>query len=201
MRAGPIACNRYPAKNLSKHLPQPAFCKWASNIQPTKSSGFCGPALFSLPCASRARADEETHRHRALRAAPSLPTAVRAASSLPPAVRPPPRSLRQCRAPQNPLHKSLKNPHHHHAGGGNRQAPQQEKTPSAPPSKAPSVQTAPSVTDEPPAPANEPRRQDQPAAGAGGWAARAAAQDLRRVRAAGDQRPDGDAVREGGDRR
>ena len=139
VRAGPIACNRYPAKNLSKHLPQPAFCKWASNIQPTKPSGFCRPALFSLPCASRARADEETHRHRALRAAPSLPTAVRAASSLPPAVWPPPRSLRQCRAPQNPLHKRLKNPHHHHAGGGNRQAPQQQKTTSAPPSKTPSV--------------------------------------------------------------
>jgi len=63
------------------------------------------------------------------------------------------------------LHKSLKNPHHHHAGGGgNKQAPQQLKTPSAPPSKVPSVQTAPSVTDEPPAPADEPRRQDQPAA-------------------------------------
>ena len=114
VRAGPIDCNRYPAKNLSKHLLQPAFCKWASNIQPTKPSGFCRPALFSLPCASRARADEETHRHRGLRAAPSLP----------PAVRPPPRSLRQCRAPQNPLHKRLKNPHHHHASGGNRQAPQ-----------------------------------------------------------------------------
>ena len=77
---------------------------------------------------------------------------------------PPPPSLRRYRAPQNPLHKSLKNPHHHHAGGGNRQAPQQQKTPSAPPSKAPSVQTAPSVTDEPPAPADKPRRQDQPAA-------------------------------------
>ena len=63
------------------------------------------------------------------------------------------------------LHKSLKNPHHHHAGGGgNKQAPQQQKTPSAPPSKAPSVQTAPSVTDEPPAPADEPRPQEQAAA-------------------------------------
>ncbi|XP_062203136.1 BTB/POZ domain-containing protein At3g50780-like isoform X2 [Phragmites australis] len=55
------------------------------------------------------------------------------------------------------LHKSLKNPHHH--GGGNKQQPQQQyKTPSAPPSKAPSVQTAPSVTDEP-APADEQQNQ------------------------------------------
>lgn len=61
------------------------------------------------------------------------------------------------------LHKSLKNPHHHHAGGGgNKEAPQ-HKTPSAPPSKAPSIQTAPSVTDEPPTAADE-QRQDQAAA-------------------------------------
>ncbi|CAL4891256.1 unnamed protein product [Urochloa decumbens] len=66
------------------------------------------------------------------------------------------------------LHKSLKNPHHHHhAGGGNKQAPapqQPHKTPSAPPSRAPSVKTAPSVTDEPPALADELQRQDEAAA-------------------------------------
>lgn len=51
------------------------------------------------------------------------------------------------------LHKSLKNPHHHHHhhggsnnGGGHGKQPR--KIPSAPPSKAPSVQTAPSVADE-----------------------------------------------------
>ncbi|KAM3254311.1 hypothetical protein ACQJBY_048057 [Aegilops geniculata] len=53
------------------------------------------------------------------------------------------------------LHKSLKNPHHHHghAGGHNGHSHshgrQQRKIPSAPPSVAPSVQNAPSVTDEP----------------------------------------------------
>lgn len=52
------------------------------------------------------------------------------------------------------LHKSLKNPHHHHGhGGGNSHShshsKHQCKIPSAPPSVAPSVQKAPSVTDEP----------------------------------------------------
>ncbi|VAI13360.1 BTB/POZ domain-containing protein At3g50780-like [Triticum dicoccoides] len=52
------------------------------------------------------------------------------------------------------LHKSLKNPHHHHghAGGnshGHSHSKQQRKIPSVPPSVAPSVQNAPSVTDEP----------------------------------------------------
>ncbi|GJM95266.1 hypothetical protein PR202_ga11978 [Eleusine coracana subsp. coracana] len=58
------------------------------------------------------------------------------------------------------LHKSLKNPHHNHAAAaGNKQpSPKQHKAPSAPPSKAPSVQTAPSVTDEP-VPADEQRNQ------------------------------------------
>ncbi|KAL6622560.1 hypothetical protein ACP70R_032439 [Stipagrostis hirtigluma subsp. patula] len=46
------------------------------------------------------------------------------------------------------LHKSLKDPHHHAAGGNKQPQPQQYKIPSAPPSKAPSVQNAPSVTDE-----------------------------------------------------
>ncbi|KAG8049149.1 hypothetical protein GUJ93_ZPchr0009g1309 [Zizania palustris] len=49
------------------------------------------------------------------------------------------------------LHKSLKNPHHH-GSSNNKQHhhhQQQHKTPSAPPSRAPSVQNAPSVTDEP----------------------------------------------------
>ncbi|OQU79497.1 hypothetical protein SORBI_3008G152400 [Sorghum bicolor] len=47
------------------------------------------------------------------------------------------------------LHKSLvKNPHHHHHPHA-KHAPPAHKTSSAPPSRAPSVQTAPSVTDDP----------------------------------------------------
>ncbi|CAN6348310.1 unnamed protein product [Urochloa humidicola] len=68
------------------------------------------------------------------------------------------------------LHKSLKNPHHHAAAAaGNKHAPapapqQPHKTPSAPPSRAASVKTAPSVTDEPPPPAADELQQDQAAA-------------------------------------
>ncbi|CAN6334784.1 unnamed protein product [Urochloa humidicola] len=66
------------------------------------------------------------------------------------------------------LHKSLKNPHHHAAAGNKHAsapAPQQpHKTPSAPPSRAASVKTAPSVTDEPPPPAAAELQQDQAAA-------------------------------------
>uniref|UniRef100_A0A0E0MP97 At3g05675-like ankyrin-like domain-containing protein n=2 Tax=Oryza punctata TaxID=4537 RepID=A0A0E0MP97_ORYPU len=56
------------------------------------------------------------------------------------------------------LHKSLKNPHHHGGGGGGGgnhkppPPPQQKTTPSAPPSRAPSVQNEPvagDATDEP----------------------------------------------------
>ncbi|KAF0890062.1 hypothetical protein E2562_036437 [Oryza meyeriana var. granulata] len=65
------------------------------------------------------------------------------------------------------LHKSLKNPHHH-----NKPPPPQHRTPSAPPSRAPSVQNAPSVADEPVAgDAPDEQHHTQPAAAAAAAAA------------------------------
>uniref|UniRef100_A0A0E0FDT1 At3g05675-like ankyrin-like domain-containing protein n=1 Tax=Oryza meridionalis TaxID=40149 RepID=A0A0E0FDT1_9ORYZ len=61
------------------------------------------------------------------------------------------------------LHKSLKNPHHHHGGGNHKPPPpptppQQHKTmtPSAPPSRAPSVQNEPVAGDAPDEPPPQP---------------------------------------------
>ena len=84
-------------KAHSKHLPQPVFYKWASNVQPTKSSGFCRAAFFLYPSlcigGSRRRAD---HRHRALRAAAAAP-------SLPPGSCSPRRLLPPSCSPRRPL--------------------------------------------------------------------------------------------------
>ncbi|XP_006664162.2 BTB/POZ domain-containing protein At3g50780-like [Oryza brachyantha] len=66
------------------------------------------------------------------------------------------------------LHKSLKNPHHHSKPPPPQPQPQQQhKTASAPHSRAPSVQNAPSVTDEPVAgDAPDEQQHAQPAAAA-----------------------------------
>ena len=97
-RCGPA---RLPAtailqKNLSKHLPQPAFCKWASNIQPTKPSGFCRPALLfpSLCIGGSGRRGDPSASRLARRPLPPYysprrllpPSCSTAASSLTPAM-------------------------------------------------------------------------------------------------------------------